>query len=85
MSTLYPLKFEPVYKDYLWGNTRLLAMFEREAPEGIYAESWEVSTHADGESIVVNGELAGKTLSEVLSLHGHAILGTAVEGVGLQQ
>lgn len=82
MSTLYPLKFEPVYKDYPWGNTRLPAMFEREAPEGIYAESWEVSTHADGESIVVNGELAGKTLSEVLSLHGHAILGTAVEGSG---
>jgi mannose-6-phosphate isomerase len=80
MSELYPLKFKPVYKDYPWGNTRLPALFGREAPEGIYAESWEVSTHRDGESVVVNGELTGKTLSEVLALHGHSVLGSAVEG-----
>ena len=80
MSKLYPLKFEPVYKEYLWGNTRLPSLFGREAPEGIYAESWEVSTHRDGESVVVNGPLAGKTLSAVLAEDGAALLGAAVEG-----
>ena len=80
MNDLYPLKFRPVYKDYPWGNTRLPTLFNREAPEGIYAESWEVSTHPDGESVVANGALAGKTLSEVLSPNPAAILGSAVEG-----
>jgi len=80
MMNLYPLKFRPVYKDYPWGNTRLPGLFDREAPEGIYAESWEVSTHPDGESVVVNGAYAGKTLSEVIALSATAVLGTAVEG-----
>ncbi len=77
---LYPLKFKPVYKDYPWGNTRLPALFDREAPDGIYAESWEISTHPDGESVVVNGEHAGQTLSEVLGLAAAEILGSQVEG-----
>jgi mannose-6-phosphate isomerase len=76
----YPLTFEPVYKDYPWGNSRLPHLFGRVAPEGIYAESWEVSTHRDGESVVVNGALAGKTLSEVVKAGGSDILGTYVDG-----
>jgi len=77
---IYPLKFKPVYKNYPWGNNRLPALFNREAPEGIYAESWEVSTHHAGESMVINGPLAGMTLSEVLALDSAAVLGSAVEG-----
>ncbi|MFC1467520.1 type I phosphomannose isomerase catalytic subunit [Verrucomicrobiota bacterium] len=77
---LYPLKFEPVYKDYPWGNTILPQRFGRSAPEGIYAESWEVSTHPDGESVIANGAWAGKTLSQVLKENGAEILGSSVEG-----
>ncbi|QBG46226.1 mannose-6-phosphate isomerase [Verrucomicrobia bacterium S94] len=77
---VYPLKFKPVYKDYPWGNRRLPALFDRDEPAGIYAESWEISTHRDGESVVVNGALAGKTLSEVLAVSGADILGDRVEG-----
>lgn len=77
---LYPLKFKPVYKDYPWGKTRLPSLFDRKAPEGIYAESWEISTHPDGESVVVNGEQAGQSLSDVLAVSGKEILGSLVEG-----
>lgn len=77
---LYPLKFKPVYKDYPWGNSRLPALFDRDEPEGVYAESWEVSTHPDGESVVVNGASAGKTLTQVLADGGSKVLGSAVEG-----
>lgn len=77
---LYPLKFKPVYKDYPWGHTRLPGLFGRSAPAGIYAESWEVSTHPDGESVVANGAFAGQTFLDVLTTHGRAILGTAVPG-----
>lgn len=76
----YPLKFKPVYKDYPWGNRRLPAMFDRNEPDDIYAESWEISTHPDGESVVVNGDLEGKTLSEVLAVSGKDVLGSKVEG-----
>lgn len=80
MGLLYPLKFKPVYKDYPWGNTTLPARFGREEPDGVYAESWEVSTHPDGESIVVNGAWSGQPLSQVLRESGPEILGSAVEG-----
>jgi mannose-6-phosphate isomerase len=52
---LYPLKFEPVYKNYLWGG-RELASLGKNIPEGIVAESWEASSHPDGESVVSNCE-----------------------------
>jgi mannose-6-phosphate isomerase len=77
---LYPLKFVPVYKDYLWGGSSLPQRFGRTAPVGVYAESWEVSVHPDGMSVVANGECKGMTLSELVSAKGHAILGSAVEG-----
>ncbi len=77
---LYPLTFKPVYKDYPWGNTRLPELLGRSAPEGIYAESWEVSTHRDGESFVANGEWAGRAFSDVLKVCGKELLGNAVEG-----
>jgi mannose-6-phosphate isomerase len=80
MSDLYPLKFRPVYKDYPWGNTRLPKLYNREAPEGIYAESWEISAHADGMSIVDNGVLEGQPLASVVSSLGTALLGSNVPG-----
>ena len=47
---LYPLKFKPVYKDYIWGG-RSLSELGKELPEGIVAESWELSCHPDGMSV----------------------------------
>lgn len=77
---LYPFKFEPVYKDYPWGGMRIPQQFNRKVPEGIYAESWEISDHPDGMSIVANGPLRGKTLRELLEKHAPEILGPYVEG-----
>ncbi|MEN8253972.1 MAG: type I phosphomannose isomerase catalytic subunit [Verrucomicrobiota bacterium] len=77
---IYPLTFEPVYKNYLWGGTRIPETFHREAPNGIIAESWEISDHDDGMSIVSNGPLAGKTIREILEENPQEIMGTSVEG-----
>lgn len=63
----YPIKLRPVYKDYLWGGTRLKEEFNKESDKKIIAESWECSTHPDGESIVGSGEYSGVLLSEYLS------------------
>ena len=59
MKELYPLLFEPVFKDYIWGG-RNLEKFGRILPNsGIVAESWEISSHEDGMTRVKNGKYAG--------------------------
>lgn len=62
----YPLLFEPVYKDYLWGG-RHLEFLGRELPEGIVAESWEMSAHPDGETKVANGDYVGRGLADLFA------------------
>jgi beta-mannosidase len=74
---LYPLKFEPLYKDYLWGG-RELEKLGKDLPEGIVAESWEISSHKDGESIVKNGEYKGTKLTELIGSFGRDLLGHTV-------
>ena len=76
----YPMTFKPVYKDYLWGGSRIPETFNRKVPEGIYAESWEISDHDDGMSVVSNGELEGKSIREILEENPQGIMGTAVKG-----
>ena len=80
MGKLYPMRFTPVYKDYLWGGSRIPKIFNRDLPDGIYAESWEISTHPDGPSVIANGPLAGKTLCDLLPEHKPELLGTHVQG-----
>ncbi len=74
---LYPLKFKPLYKDYLWGGRNLLKL-EKILPEGIVAESWEVSCHPDGESIISNGQFKSMTLSEFINKFQYKAMGTNI-------
>ncbi len=70
------LKFAPVYKDYLWGGDRIKAIFNRtDAPE-ICAESWEISAHSDGMSIVTDGDQKGKSLDALCKEFGRSLLGS---------
>jgi mannose-6-phosphate isomerase len=79
-TELYPMTFEPVYKDYPWGGTRIPERYHRDVGDGIYAESWEIADHDDGMSLVANGPLAGKTLRDVLQENPAGIMGSAVNG-----
>ncbi|WP_372845746.1 type I phosphomannose isomerase catalytic subunit, partial [Pontiella sp.] len=79
-NALYPLTFNPVYKDYPWGGCRIPKIYHRDEPDGIYAESWEISDHDAGMSVVANGPLAGKTIREVLQADPQGIMGSRVEG-----
>lgn len=73
----YPLKFRPLYKDYIWGG-RTLEKLGKTLPEGIVAESWEVSCHPDGISIISNGEFAGMALPDLVKQYRRALVGTAL-------
>ncbi len=61
-----PFLLRPAYKDYLWGGRRLKDDFGKETELSPLAESWECSTHPDGESAAAGGRHGGMPLSEIL-------------------
>ena len=61
-----PFLLSPAYMDYLWGGQRLKDEFHKETDMFPLAESWECSTHPDGDSMVVSGEYNGWKLSDLL-------------------
>jgi mannose-6-phosphate isomerase len=75
----YPLRFEPIYKNYIWGGSRLRTLFNRQFPaeyESV-AESWEIADLPAGgdSSIIINGELRGYSLNEILLSRPLELLG----------
>lgn len=72
-------KLEPAFKDYLWGGTRLRDEYGKKCDFDKVAESWELSCHKDGASVVADGEDKGLTLSEYIEKHGKAVLGKNCE------
>ena len=79
MSQYTPVKLSPVFKDYLWGGTRLKTEFSKQSDMTPLAESWELSAHKDGQSTVAEGEYAGMTLTAYLDTVGREVLGTNCE------
>lgn len=64
---MYILKLNPVFKDYLWGGTKLHDEYGFKSDLDKLAEGWMLSCHKDGENTIENGEFAGKTLTEVVN------------------
>ena len=64
-----PLRIAPAFKDYLWGGQRLRREFGKETDLSPLAESWELSCHKAGLSVIENGVHAGKTLRDYLREH----------------
>lgn len=75
---LYPLRFAPIYKDYLWGGERLRTRFGRTLPKERIAESWEIADHPHGESVILNGPLRNRTLNELFHTRRFDLLGQNV-------
>ena len=76
MTAWYPLRFRPVFKRYIWGGRRLGTVLNKPiGPEDDYAESWEISDHPSGQSIVAEGPLAGTSLADLTRNHGRELLG----------
>jgi mannose-6-phosphate isomerase len=71
-----PLKLQPIFKDYLWGGTKLKTDYNKQTNMEIVAESWELACHKDNKSVIINSEFAGKTLSSYIEKYGRDILGT---------
>ncbi|MCD7722612.1 MAG: class I mannose-6-phosphate isomerase [Clostridiales bacterium] len=60
------LKLQPVFKDYLWGGTRLADDFGYETDMRPVAEGWVLSCHKDGKNKITGGEFDGRYLDDVI-------------------
>lgn len=60
----------PAFKDYLWGGTRLRELYGKKCDYDIVAESWELSAHKEGQSIVASGRYRGMLFPEYLEKIG---------------
>ncbi|MDR3286034.1 MAG: class I mannose-6-phosphate isomerase [Prevotellaceae bacterium] len=76
---LYPLKFYPIYKHYVWGGIALaeLKNVKLKADETI-SESWELSSVNANISVVANGFLAGNNLQEIIEIYMGDLVGESV-------
>lgn len=70
------IKLTPAFKDYIWGGTKLKTDYGKQSDLEIVAESWELSTHKDGPSIIANGAHQGKTLAQYIKENGKEVLGS---------
>ncbi len=70
------LSLKPACKDYLWGGSRLIEEYGKEYSGEVLAETWELSCHPDGPSVIANGAYAGKTLQQYIDAEGKKVLGT---------
>ncbi len=79
MNTLYPLKFQPVFKDKIWGGHKIkevLGMDYGKLPN--CGEVWVVSGIAESPTLVKNGFLSGNELNELVSVYMGDLVGDDV-------
>lgn len=69
------LKLTPVFKDYLWGGTKLRDIYRKPCDYDVIAESWELSAHEAGQSIVASGKHKGQKFGDYLEAVGKDVLG----------
>lgn len=75
---MYPLKFKPILKQTIWGGDRIIPFKGLKEDLKNVGESWELSGVPDNESIVANGEFAGKSLREMINLFREELVGESV-------
>ena len=60
------LKLNPVFKNYLWGGTKLRDEYGFESDLDKLAEGWMLSCHKDGQNTILGGNFANQTLTDVI-------------------
>lgn len=74
---LYPLRFNPIFQYRLWGGRLLEDWMDTPLPDGPIGEAWILSDRADHASVVAEGPLKGRTLTELMRDSKAALLGDA--------
>lgn len=74
----YPIKFEPILKERIWGGEKLIKTFKKNSEKTNIGESWEISDVKGDVSIVSNGALKGKSLKELVKTYKTEFVGEKV-------
>jgi len=78
-EVLYPLKFNPILKDKVWGGQKLEKLFNKKSGRlPNIGESWEISGFNEEISIVSNGFLSGNSLEELVEIYMGDLVGDLV-------
>lgn len=72
---MYPLKFRPILKSLVWGGEKIAPFKHIETTQHNIGESWELSGVRGNESVVANGEYAGRTISELVAQFKDRLIG----------
>jgi mannose-6-phosphate isomerase len=75
---LYPLQFEPILKERIWGGEKLKTILHKPIDSTITGESWELSTVEGDVSVVSNGLLKGKSVMDIINEVPSELLGSSV-------
>ncbi len=78
MTLGYPIKFIPILKSKIWGGEKLHKILRKTAEAKNIGESWEISGVEEDISVVSNGDLRGKTISELIKTFKGDFLGNQV-------
>jgi len=78
MSMYQFLKFEPILKNKIWGGEKLTSLLGKKSALKNIGESWEISGIKEAISIVVNKELKGIPLDELITKYKNKLLGDKV-------
>ncbi len=77
---MYPLKFKTIYKERIWGGTKLETALGKKLPktETPIGESWEISGLEGDTSVVTNGGLKGNNLNELIEIYMDELVGEQI-------
>jgi len=75
---LYPFKFEPILKKIIWGGSEICRFKNLKIKESGVGESWELSQVPGSVSVIANGALQGKSLTDIIEAEPEILLGKKV-------
>ena len=78
MTTLYPLKFDPIFKYRLWGGDKIKKLLSKNTLQNQIGESWEISDVNGDETKVSSGALKGLTLKKLIQIYKEDFVGKKV-------
>jgi mannose-6-phosphate isomerase len=79
MQELYPLKFSPVYKEKIWGGTKIREILNMDfSPLSNCGEAWILSGYEGQETAVTNGFLIHNELNELVEVYMDELVGDAI-------
>ena len=77
ITLLYPIKFQPILKEKVWGGGKLKSLLYKEA-SGNIGESWEISGVEGNVSQISNGQFKGRSLNWLIENYKQAVVGEKV-------